>query len=122
MALGATHSTEDAKAAGEIIGSEMKALGINATLAPVVDVNNNPNNPVIGLRSYGEDPEEVGSLAAAVIEGLGEYGVIGCAKHFPGHGDVAKDSHYDFNVVDKPVEEIKNTELAPLPRCHLQRY
>lgn len=113
MALGATHSTEDAKAAGEIIGSEMKALGINATLAPVVDVNNNPNNPVIGLRSYGEDPEEVGSLAAAVIEGLGEYGVIGCAKHFPGHGDVAKDSHYDFNVVDKPVEEIKNTELAP---------
>lgn len=113
MALGATHSTEDAKAAGEIIGSEMRALGINATLAPVVDVNCNPNNPVIGLRSYSEDPELVGTLAASVIEGLGEYGVIGCAKHFPGHGDVASDSHYDFSVVNKPVEEIKATELAP---------
>lgn len=113
MALGATHSPEDARAAGEIIGSEMKALGINATLAPVVDVNNNPNNPVIGLRSYGEDPEQVGIQAAAVIDGLNDYGVVGCAKHFPGHGDVASDSHYDFSVVDKPVDVIKATELAP---------
>lgn len=113
MALGATHSTEDARKAGEIIGSEMKALGINATLAPVVDVNCNPNNPVIGLRSYGEDPEQVGLMASSVIDGLNDYGVIGCAKHFPGHGDVASDSHYDFSVVDKPVDEIKATELAP---------
>lgn len=113
MALGATHSPADARKAGEIIGSEMRALGINATLAPVVDVNCNPNNPVIGLRSYGEDPEQVGIMASNVIDGLNDYGVIGCAKHFPGHGDVASDSHYDFSVVDKPVEEIKATELAP---------
>ena len=60
----------------------------------VVDVNNNANNPVIGLRSYGEDAEMVGKMASAEIEGLAEYNVIGCAKHFPGHGDTATDSHY----------------------------
>ncbi len=113
MALGATGDVNNAKIAGEIIGSELSSLGINTTLAPVVDVNNNANNPVIGLRSYGEDAEMVGKMASAEIEGLAEYNVIGCAKHFPGHGDVATDSHYGLPIVDKSKEELLNNELKP---------
>ncbi|UNT95590.1 glycoside hydrolase family 3 N-terminal domain-containing protein [Allobaculum mucilyticum] len=113
MALGATANTEDAKKVGEIIGSELSVLGINTDLAPSVDVNNNPNNPVIGLRSYGDDPVAVGEMASAEIAGMSEYNIIGCAKHFPGHGDVATDSHYGLPIVNKTVEEIKNNELKP---------
>ncbi|MBE5707736.1 MAG: beta-hexosaminidase [Erysipelotrichaceae bacterium] len=113
MALGATGDVNNAKIAGEIIGSELSSLGINTTLAPVVDVNNNANNPVIGLRSYGEDAEMVGKMASAEIEGLAEYNVIGCAKHFPGHGDTATDSHYGLPMVDKSKEELLNNELKP---------
>ena len=112
MALGATGDVNNAKI-GEIIGSELSSLGINTTLAPVVDVNNNANNPVIGLRSYGEDAEMVGKMASAEIEGLAEYNVIGCAKHFPGHGDTATDSHYGLPMVDKSKEELLNNELKP---------
>lgn len=113
MALGATGDVNNAKIAGEIIGSELSSLGINTTLAPVVDVNNNANNPVIGLRSYGEDAEMVGKMASAEIEGLAEYNVIGCAKHFPGHGDTATDSHYGLPMVNKSKEELLNNELKP---------
>lgn len=113
MALGATGDVNNAKIAGEIIGSELSSLGINTTLAPVVDVNNNANNPVIGLRSYGEDAEMVGKMASAEIEGLAEYNVIGCAKHFPGHGDTVTDSHYGLPMVDKSKEELLNNELKP---------
>ena len=104
MALGATYAsfgTKYAKAAGQIIGSELSVLGINTNLAPVVDVNNNANNPVIGLRSFGDDPDIVGALASAMVAGMSEYGVIGTAKHFPGHGDTSKDSHYGLPGVDK---------------------
>lgn len=113
MALGATGDVNNAKIAGEIIGSELSSLGINTTLAPVVDVNNNANNPVIGLRSYGEYAEMVGKMASAEIEGLAEYNVIGCAKHFPGHGDTATDSHYGLPMVNKSKEELLNNELKP---------
>lgn len=113
MAIGATGSIEDAKTVGEIIGSELSVLGINTNLAPVVDVNNNANNPVIGLRSYGDDAEMVGKLASATIEGLASNNVIGCAKHFPGHGDTATDSHYGLPVVDKSKEELMKNELMP---------
>ena len=113
MALGATGDVNNAKIAGEIIGSELSSLGINTTLAPVVGVNNNANNPVIGLRSYGEDAEMVGKMASAEIEGLAEYNVIGCAKHFPGHGDTATDSHYGLPMVNKSKEELLNNELKP---------
>ena len=113
MALGATGSVEYAQAAGEIIGSELSVLGINTNLAPVVDVNNNANNPVIGLRSYSDDAELVGTLASATIKGLADYNVIGCAKHFPGHGDTATDSHYGLPVVDKSKEELMENELKP---------
>lgn len=116
MALGATYEangTAYAYEAGKIIGSELSSIGINTTLAPVVDVNNNPNNPVIGLRSYSDDAVMVGELAAATLEGLNEYDVIGCAKHFPGHGDTETDSHYGLPKVDKTYEELKDVELKP---------
>ena len=113
MALGATGNTSYAKTAGQIIGSELNVLGINTNLSPVVDVNNNANNPVIGLRSYGDDPVMVGNMASAVIEGMSEYNVIGCAKHFPGHGDTATDSHYGLPSVNKSKESLLRCELAP---------
>lgn len=113
MALGAAGNVEYSKKAGEIIGSELSVLGINTNLAPVVDVNNNANNPVIGLRSYSDDAETVGNLASATIDGLKTHNVIGCAKHFPGHGDTATDSHYGLPVVDKSKEELMENELKP---------
>ena len=116
MALGATYAnngTKYALHAGQIIGSELDAVGINGNLAPVVDVNNNANNPVIGLRSYGDDATMVGELAAASIAGMAEYNVIGCAKHFPGHGDTATDSHYGLPMVDKSLDVLKEVELKP---------
>ena len=116
MALGATyttHGTKYATEAGRIIGSELSALGINSNLAPVVDVNNNANNPVIGLRSYSDDATMVGNLAAATIAGMAEYNVIGCAKHFPGHGDTDTDSHYGLPTVDKSFSELSSNELKP---------
>lgn len=113
MALGATGNTSYAKTAGQIIGSELSVLGINTNLSPVVDVNNNANNPVIGLRSYSDDPETVGLMASAVIEGMSEYNVIGCAKHFPGHGDTSTDSHYGLPSVNKSKDTLLKCELAP---------
>lgn len=113
MALGATGNTAYAKTAGQIIGSELSVLGINTNLAPVVDVNNNANNPVIGLRSYGDDPVMIGNMASATISGMKEYGVIGCAKHFPGHGDTATDSHYGLPTVNKSLSTLQSCELKP---------
>lgn len=118
MALGATYAangTKYAKEAGRIIGSELSVLGINANLAPVVDVNSNANNPVIGLRSFSDDPDVVGALASAMIAGMAEYHVIGTAKHFPGHGDTANDSHYGLPIVDKSFDELEKNELKPYP-------
>ncbi|MBQ9847654.1 MAG: beta-hexosaminidase [Clostridia bacterium] len=113
MAIGATHDTKYALDSGHIIGSELSSLGINSVLAPVVDVNNNANNPVIGLRSYGDDPDLVGNMASATIQGLKDYNVIGCAKHFPGHGDTATDSHYGLPTVNKTLAQVKACELKP---------
>ena len=113
MAVGATGDTEYAKRAGAIIGRELSALGINTDFAPVVDVNNNPNNPVIGLRSFGDDPDKVADFAVAMIEGINSSNVITAAKHFPGHGDTATDSHTGLPVVNKSYEELKNMELVP---------
>lgn len=113
MALGATGSTQYALQAGKIIGSELSAVGINTNLAPVVDVNNNVNNPVIGLRAYSDDAQYVGELAAAMIDGMAKYDVTGCAKHFPGHGDTAVDSHYGLPIVDKSLDSLNACELLP---------
>ncbi len=113
MALAATGDPENAKLAGGIIGSELEAVGINTTLSPVVDVNNNANNPVIGLRSFSDDPEVVGEFGTKYIEGLDQYNIIGCAKHFPGHGDTDTDSHYGLPTVNKSLDELLQCELKP---------
>lgn len=113
MALGAAVDGKYAHMAGQIIGSELSVLGINTNLAPVVDVNNNANNPVIGLRSYGDDSDAIGRLACETIAGMKEYNVIGCVKHFPGHGDTATDSHYGLPSVNKSLSTLQSCELKP---------
>lgn len=113
MALGATGDTENAKIAGEIIGSELSALGINTNFAPAVDVNSNANNPVIGLRSFSDDPELAAAMGVAMSEGMNEYNIVSSAKHFPGHGDTATDSHTGLPIVDKSLAELMENELIP---------
>jgi beta-N-acetylhexosaminidase len=113
MAIGATRSEDDAYDSGYVIGRELKSLGINVDFAPTVDVNNNPNNPVIHLRSISSNPDLVGRLGSKIIEGIQGQGVSAAAKHFPGHGDTATDSHYGLPVVNKSIEELRNMELKP---------
>ncbi|HVU68796.1 MAG TPA: beta-N-acetylhexosaminidase, partial [Ktedonobacteraceae bacterium] len=113
MALGATGSEEDAYRVALAAGRELRALGVNFNLAPVVDVNNNPENPVIGVRSFGEDPQQVARLATAEIRGYQDAGVATCIKHFPGHGDTATDSHLAMPVVPYAMERLEQLELVP---------
>lgn len=113
MAIGATRNEDDAYDSGYVIGRELKSLGINVDFAPTVDVNNNPNNPVIHLRSISSNPDLVGRLGSKIIEGIQGQGVSAAAKHFPGHGDTATDSHYGLPVVNKSIEELRDMELKP---------
>lgn len=113
MALGATGSAESAFEVALAAGRELRALGVNLNLAPVVDVNNNPANPVIGVRSFGEDPRQVAQLAEAEIRGYQRAGVATCIKHFPGHGDTAVDSHLAMPVVPYDLERLERIELVP---------
>ncbi|MEC5422924.1 beta-N-acetylhexosaminidase [Virgibacillus sp. C22-A2] len=117
MALGAARSTETAENVGEVIGEELNALGINMNLAPVLDVNNNPDNPVIGVRSFGEDPELVADLGIAYTQGLQSTGVAATAKHFPGHGDTAVDSHLGLPEVPHDKERLLEVELYPFQQA-----
>ncbi|HET7142566.1 MAG TPA: glycoside hydrolase family 3 N-terminal domain-containing protein [Anaerolineales bacterium] len=113
MALGAAHSTELARRAGEVLGRELSALGINVNYAPCADVNINPNNPVVGIRSFGEDPDLVGELAAALIKGMQSQGVAATTKHFPGHGDTASDSHHGLPTVPHQLDRLHTVEFPP---------
>ncbi|MEO8287878.1 MAG: glycoside hydrolase family 3 N-terminal domain-containing protein [Chloroflexota bacterium] len=113
MALGATRSPELARRTGVAIGRELAAMGINVNYAPVCDVQMNPKNPVIGPRSFGEDPSLVALLASAMVEGLQEAGVAATAKHFPGHGDTSTDSHYGTPVLHFDTERLHRVELPP---------
>ena len=113
MALGATGDPENAYQMGKLIGRELRALGPNFNFAPSVDVNCNPRNPVIGVRSYGDDPAVVGRFGVRAIEGFLDGGTMCCAKHFPGHGDTDLDSHLDLPIVDKSMEELEQMELIP---------
>ncbi len=113
MAIGATGRTENAETAGRITGREARAIGIHMAYAPVVDVNNNPANPVINTRSFGEDPAQVAGFAAAFVRGLQAEGVAGTAKHFPGHGDTDTDSHNALPVVRSDRARLDSTELVP---------
>ncbi len=113
MAIAATGRDDDAYDVGRIIGAEAHAVGITINFAPVVDVNNNPRNPVINTRSFGEDPVRVGRLAARFIEGSHAAGTIAAAKHFPGHGDTDVDSHVGLPVVAANWARVSGTELVP---------
>ncbi len=113
MLLGATGSTDNAYWTGLATGAELKALGINWNLAPVADVNNNPRNPVIGVRSYGEDPLIVADFAWEAIRGMRAAGVITTLKHFPGHGDTDVDSHLNLPIVPYGMERLEAVELMP---------
>lgn len=113
MALGATNNAQYAHDAGSILGSELSALGINVDFAPSLDVNTNPQNPIIGLRSYSSDPSVVAKLGVQTINGIKSKDIIAVAKHFPGHGDTHTDSHTGLPVVDKSLKEIEECELVP---------
>ena len=113
MALGATYSTDDAVLMASVMATEMKALGINMNLAPVLDVNSNPDNPIIGIRSLGSSPDLVSRLGLALIETYQSQGIVATAKHFPGHGDTSMDSHLDLPLVDHDLERLEAVELPP---------
>ncbi|MGM9490907.1 beta-N-acetylhexosaminidase [Ideonella sp. YS5] len=117
MAIGAIEDTEQAERVAEAVGAAvargLKGLGINWNFAPVLDVNNNPANPVIAERSFGADPHRVARLAAAWMRGSLSQGVACCAKHFPGHGDTHVDSHHALPQVDKSLAELEALELIP---------
>nr|BBH95656.1 beta-glucosidase [Thermogemmatispora argillosa] len=113
MALGASDSPELVTAVARATGRELQALGINMNLAPVLDINNNPANPVIGVRSFGEDPEQVARLGLAAVRGYREAGIISCLKHFPGHGDTATDSHLALPLIPHDLARLERLELVP---------
>lgn len=106
-------AAEDAYRTGSILAQEMASVGILWNLAPVVDINNNHQNPGIGIRSYGEEPDSVISYASAFLRGMADFGVTGCLKHFPGKGRVAVDAHKDMPSLDISREELHRTELRP---------
>lgn len=111
--IGRTNNPTYAFDACKIAGQELSALGINVNFAPVADVNSNLNNPIIGTRSYGEDPEKVSQMVKHAIIGYQEAGIICSAKHFPGHGDVSTDSHLALPVSNKTLENLYCIELLP---------
>jgi len=112
-ALGDTGDEALAREVGLLLGRELRAVGIDQDFAPVVDVDTNPANPVIGDRALSRDPETVGRLGAALALGLQAAGVAACAKHFPGHGDTSQDSHTDLPHLPHALERLDEVELAP---------
>lgn len=117
MALGAAGDRDHAHQAARISGGELKALGINMNLAPSIDVNNNPDNPVIGVRSFGDDPKKVSEFGAATVQGYRESGICAAVKHFPGHGDTAVDSHFSLPKIPHGQERVQQIELVPFKKA-----
>ena len=113
ITLGAMQDTGLVYEMGKAVGEQCKRLGVHVNYAPVVDINNNPNNPVIGYRSFGEDKYKVTAMGIAYMKGMQDAGIMACAKHFPGHGDVAVDSHLDLPVINKTMTLLNELELYP---------
>jgi len=113
LTLGAMDNQRLVYEMGLAVGEQCKRLGIHVNYAPVVDINNNPNNPVIGFRSFGEDRDKVIKFGIAYMKGMQDAGIMACAKHFPGHGDVDIDSHLDLPVINKTREQLDSNELKP---------
>jgi len=112
-ALGATGDADLAFETGALLGRELRAVGIDQDYAPVVDVDTNPQNPVIGDRSFSRDPRQVARMGAAVARGLQSAGVAACAKHFPGHGDTSQDSHEELPRLPHSLKRMREIELVP---------
>jgi len=113
MAIGATGDPKLAYVAGKYTALEARAAGVQWIFAPDADVNNNPDNPIINIRSFGEDPEDVAAYVREFVRGVEENGALATAKHFPGHGDVSVDSHLSLGVVPSSRKELEATELVP---------
>ena len=113
MALGAVAEEGLAERVGAAIGAELRAMGVNLAYAPVCDLATNPSNAVVGIRSFGDDPDAVGRLAAATVRGLQSAGVAASIKHFPGHGDPSADSHHGLPVIERTADELRERELVP---------
>ncbi len=113
LTLGALSDENLVYRMGIAVGEQCKRIGVHVNYAPVVDINNNPNNPVIGYRSFGEDKEKVSTFGVAYMKGMQDAGIMACAKHFPGHGDVDVDSHYDLPVINKTRKQLDSMELVP---------
>ena len=113
MMLGAVQDADIVYQYGKLVANQCKRMGINVNYAPVVDINNNPDNPVINDRSFGEDKYKVALYGIQYMKGLQESGVMACAKHFPGHGDVSVDSHLDLPVIKKTMSQLDSLELYP---------
>ena len=113
MMLGAMRDPAIVYQYGQLVAAQCKRMGIQVNYAPVVDVNNNPNNPVINDRSFGEDKFKVAAFGIQYMKGLQDNGVMACAKHFPGHGDVSVDSHLDLPVILKNMSQLDSLELYP---------
>ncbi len=116
MMLGAVQNSELIYQYGKLVGEQCKRIGITVNYAPVVDVNNNPDNPVINDRSFGEDKYKVAEYGLEYMQALQDAGVMACAKHFPGHGDVSVDSHFDLPVINKSLKQLDTLELYPFKK------
>lgn len=117
LTLGALPDEHLVRQMGLMVGAQMKRMGVHVNYAPVLDINNNPANPVIGYRSFGEEREKVARLGLAYIRGMQEAGIMACAKHFPGHGDTDVDSHADLPVISKSLEQLDSLELYPFKQA-----
>ncbi len=117
MAFGATDNPEYAEAFGRITAQEARAIGVHWNFFPVADVNSNPNNPIINTRSFGADPQQVGEMVAAYIRGAQANGMMTTAKHFPGHGDTATDSHLGMAQVTGDMARLESVELPPFRKA-----
>jgi len=113
LALGAVDDVDLTERVGAAIGADLAAVGVNLDLAPVADVNTNPRNPVIGIRAFGSEPALVARHVAAFVRGLQASGVVACAKHFPGHGATATDSHLELPSISADLDELHVNELVP---------
>ena len=113
LTLGALTDEKLVYEMGVAVGKQMKRIGVHVNYAPVVDINNNPNNPVIGYRSFGEDRDKVALFGSAYARGMQDAGIMACAKHFPGHGDTEVDSHADLPLISKSLEQLDTLELYP---------
>lgn len=116
MVLGATQNKDLAYQTGKQMGEELRAVGVNLNMAPVLDVNNNPENPVIGVRSFSEDPQLTAELGAEMIRGFHDSSIFTIAKHFPGHGDTAVDSHVGLPEISHSMKRLNEVELVPFKR------